>query len=325
LDLTQRVRDYPLQGSLLLFPIHSTFAPYVLAGVGWYTHVVDTLDTGKVMESTSTRKMGWHGGFGAEMKMGKHAGVHADYRYTMVHFGDGTGSASVTGGKAVAGTNAGTTGLASRLLPSYDGSMWTAGVTFYFAPLYHPAFKIIAPVRKKLAERKQRTIFNILGPLVNPAQPTHQLVGVFDQPLVAKFAEVLRLLGLKHALIVHGDGLDELSTMGVNTVGEVWHGRVELTERDFRVPPTLWRGMPVKLAELAGGDPVTNAGIVHDILAGEDRGPKRDIVLLNAAAALVVAEVADSFEQGWTRAAELIDSGGAMEKLNRFVATSNRA
>jgi hypothetical protein len=132
LDLTERVRDYPLQGSLLLFPIHSTFAPYVLGGVGWYTHVVDTLETGKVMTSTSMRKMGYHGGFGAEMKMGKHAGVHADYRYTMVHFGDGTGSASLTAGKAVAGTNTGTTGLASRLLPSYDGSMWTAGVTFYF-------------------------------------------------------------------------------------------------------------------------------------------------------------------------------------------------
>jgi hypothetical protein len=132
LDLTQRVRDYPLQGSLLLFPIHSTFAPYVLGGVGWYTHVVDTMATGKVTESMSTRKMGYHGGVGAEMKMGRHAGVHADYRYTMVHFGDGTGSAGLTGGKAVTGTNTGTTGLASRFLPSYDGSMWTAGVTFYF-------------------------------------------------------------------------------------------------------------------------------------------------------------------------------------------------
>lgn len=91
-DLTQRVRDYPLQGSLLLFPIRSTFAPYLLGGVGWYTHVVDTMATGKVVESSSTRKMGYHGGFGAEMKMGRHAGVHADYRYTMVHFGDGTGT-----------------------------------------------------------------------------------------------------------------------------------------------------------------------------------------------------------------------------------------
>ncbi len=197
-----------------------------------------------------------------------------------------------------------------------------AGVTFYFAPLYHPAFKAIAPVRKKLAERKQRTIFNILGPLVNPARPTHQLVGVFDRALVAKLAEVLRLLGLKHALVVHGDGLDEISTIGVNTVGEVWPDRVELTERDFRVPPTLWRGMPVKLEELAGGDPSTNAVIVRDILAGKDRGPKRDIVLLNAAAALVVAEIVNRFEEGWTRAAELIDSGAAAEKLARFVAAT---
>jgi opacity protein-like surface antigen len=127
-DLTQRVRDYPLQGSLLLFPIRTTFSPYVLGGVGWYTHAVDTMAAGKVLESASTRKMGYHGGFGAEMKMGRHAGVHADYRYTMVHFGDGTGAA---GGPA-AGTSAGTTGLASRIRPSYDGSMWTAGVTFYF-------------------------------------------------------------------------------------------------------------------------------------------------------------------------------------------------
>ncbi|HEX9367789.1 MAG TPA: outer membrane beta-barrel protein [Vicinamibacterales bacterium] len=132
LDLTQRVRDYPLQGSLLLFPVHSTFAPYVLGGVGWYTHVVDTMNTGKVTESTSTRKMGYHAGLGAEARMGRHAGVHADYRYTMVHFGDGTGSASLAGGKAVTGSSAGTTGLASRFLPSYDGSMWTGGVTFYF-------------------------------------------------------------------------------------------------------------------------------------------------------------------------------------------------
>ena len=118
LDLTQRVRDYPLQGSLLLFPLHSTFSPYVLGGIGWYTHVVDTMAVGKVLASDSSRRMGYHGGFGAEMKMGSHAGVHADYRYTMVHFGDGT--------------DGGTIGLASRFRPSYDGSMWTGGVTFYF-------------------------------------------------------------------------------------------------------------------------------------------------------------------------------------------------
>jgi len=200
----------------------------------------------------------------------------------------------------------------------------TAGVTFLLAPLYHPAFQVIAPVRKKLAERRQRTVFNVLGPLVNPARPTHQLVGVFDRTLVTRYAEVLRLLGLKHALVVHGDGLDELTLCGVNTVAEVWGGRVELTERDFRVPHTLWRGAEVKPEELAGGDPATNAQIVRDVLGGVDRGARRDIVLLNAGAALVVSNVADSFEQGWKRAAELIDSGAARLKLKQFVEATNR-
>ena len=200
----------------------------------------------------------------------------------------------------------------------------TSGVTFFFAPHYHPAFKAIAPVRKKLAERRQRTVFNILGPLVNPARPTHQLVGVFDRALVGRFAEVLRLLGLKHALVVHGDGLDELSTMGVNTMAELWSDRIEETERDFRVPHTLWRGATVKPEELFGGDPATNAGIVRDVLGGKDRGARRDIVLLNAAAALVVAEKATDFVSGWNLAAELIDSGAARDRLERFVDATNR-
>ena len=200
----------------------------------------------------------------------------------------------------------------------------TTGVTFLFAPHYHPAFKSIAPVRRKLAERKQRTVFNILGPLVNPARPTPQLVGVFERALVGKFAEVLRLLEVKHALVVHGDGLDELSTLGVNTMAELWAGRIEHTERDFRVPHTSWRGVVVKPEELFGGDAATNAGIVRDVLAGKDRSARRDIVLLNAAAALVVAEKMTDFANGWNAAAELIDSGAALEKLDRFVEATNR-
>ncbi len=200
----------------------------------------------------------------------------------------------------------------------------TAGVTFFFAPHYHPAFKTIAPVRRKLAERKQRTVFNILGPMVNPARPTHQLVGVFDRALVGKFAEVLRLLEVKHALVVHGDGLDELSTMGVNTMAELWAGRIEQTERDFRVPHTSWRGVTVKPGELIGGDAVMNAGIVREVLGGKDRGARRDIVLLNAAAALVVAEKVTDFASGWNLAVELIDSGAGLEKLDRFVEATNR-
>lgn len=118
--LTSRVHDYPLQGTLLFYPIHSTFSPYLLGGVGWYTHVVDTLAAGQVVASDSARKMGYHAGFGAELKIGAHAGVHADYRYTMIHFGDGTG------------TSTGTASLITGFKPSYDGSMWTTGVTFYF-------------------------------------------------------------------------------------------------------------------------------------------------------------------------------------------------
>ena len=115
-DLSHRVRDYPLQGSALFYPLHTTIAPYVLGGLGWYTHSVDSLTAGLVTTTTISRKMGYHAGFGGEMKLGKHTGVHADYRYTFIHFG----------------TDTGTGALASHLLPSYDGSMWTAGVTFYF-------------------------------------------------------------------------------------------------------------------------------------------------------------------------------------------------
>jgi opacity protein-like surface antigen len=117
-NLNTRVKDYPLQGSLLFSPIHSTFSPYLLGGIGWYTHVVDTLTAGEVTATASARTMGYHAGFGAELKLGGHAGIHADYRYTMLHFGDGT--------------DEGTAGLVNRFKPSYDGSMWTAGFTFYF-------------------------------------------------------------------------------------------------------------------------------------------------------------------------------------------------
>jgi anthranilate phosphoribosyltransferase len=198
------------------------------------------------------------------------------------------------------------------------------GVTFFFAPAYHPSFKQIGSVRRLLAERKQRTVFNILGPLVNPARPTHQIIGIFDGALVGRYAEVLRLIGLKRAMVVHGDGLDEFSTMGVNTVAELWGGRIEETLRDFRVPQSEFRVMAVKPAELMGGDPSANAQIVREVLSGKHRGPRRDIVLLNAAAALVVSESARDFGEGWRRAAELIDSGAAMKKLEQFVAATNR-
>jgi anthranilate phosphoribosyltransferase len=184
------------------------------------------------------------------------------------------------------------------------------GLTFLFAPLYHPAFKAIAPVRKKLAERKQRTIFNVLGPLVNPARPTHQLIGVFDPALVPKFADVLRILGLRRFLVVHGDGLDELTPFGPNILSPA-----------IKLPAFASAAHP----DIAGGDPATNAQIIRDILAGKDRGARREVVLLNAAAALLVAEVVNDIEQGLRRAAELMDTGAAMERLRRFVEASNRS
>ena len=199
------------------------------------------------------------------------------------------------------------------------------GATFFFAPLYHPVFKQVAGVRQLLAERKQRTVFNILGPLVNPARPTHQIVGIFDRALVARYAEVLRLLGVQRAFVVHGDGLDEFSTMGLNTVAELWAGRIEVTERDYHIPHTEPRLMTIKPEELAGGDPAFSAQLLRDVLGGKNRGPCRDIVLLNTAAALVVTDQADDFLHGWRRAAELIDSGAAIARLDRFVAETQRA
>jgi hypothetical protein len=121
LDLTQRVTDYPIQASLLIFPVRSRLSPYVLAGFGWYTHKIEDLVDGDVTASTSVRKTGYHAGFGAEIALGRHAGVHADYRYTFLHFGDSADS-----------PDTGPSSLASRLIPSYDGSMWTAGFTVYF-------------------------------------------------------------------------------------------------------------------------------------------------------------------------------------------------
>lgn len=185
-----------------------------------------------------------------------------------------------------------------------------AGVAFLFAPVFHPAFKVLAPVRKKLA---QRTIFNILGPLLNPARPTHQLVGVFDRSLVPTFAEVLRLTGMVRALVVHGEGMDEFSLDGLNTVAELRDGRIQKSELRMQSDE----------GDLSGGDAAANAKIVRDILGGKERGSKREIVLLNAGAALMVAGVVESIDDGRERAGELIDTGAAAEKLARFVEACN--
>jgi anthranilate phosphoribosyltransferase len=194
---------------------------------------------------------------------------------------------------------------------------------FFFAPKYHPAFREIAAARKLCAARGQRTIFNFLGPLLNPARPAAQLVGVPRPELCRPIAEVLQLLGARRGMVVSGtvpagdatSHLDELSTLGDSCVAEFYQ------ERGFCVSTLSPREYPVRpavLADLAGGDRQANAEIVRGLLRGRDRGPKRDAVLLNSAAALFVAEKAGSLAAGWEMAVELVDSGRALGKLEEL-------
>jgi anthranilate phosphoribosyltransferase len=199
---------------------------------------------------------------------------------------------------------------------------------FFFAPNYHPAFKHIAPARKLCAGRGQRTIFNFLGPLLNPARPTAQLIGVPQPQLCEPIARVLQSLGVRRGMVVSGkvpdvagqassapDGggfLDELSTLGENTIAEFYQ------ERGFISSVMLCNHFglqPATLADLIGSDRNANAEIVRRILRGDERGPKRDAVLLNAGAALLVADRVRTLTTGWDLAAALIDGGQAGRKL----------
>jgi len=188
---------------------------------------------------------------------------------------------------------------------------------FFFAPHYHPIFKHISPARKICADRGQRTIFNLLGPLLNPARPSAMLLGVPRPELCEPFAHALQSLGVRRAMVVCGNipaagFLDELSTLGENTIAEFYQ------ERGFTVStmlPDQFPLQPAALADLLGGDKNINANIVRDILSGRERGPKRDAVLLNAAAALFVAGKTKSLTDGWELAGTTIDDGQAGAKL----------
>jgi anthranilate phosphoribosyltransferase len=188
---------------------------------------------------------------------------------------------------------------------------------FFFAPNYHPAFKNISPARKICADRGQRTIFNLLGPLLNPARPSAMLMGVPRPELCEPLAQVLQSLGVRRAMVVCGkvsaaSFLDELSMLGENTIAEFYQ------ERGFTVSTASPEQFPLQsatLADLLGGDKNVNAKIVREILSGQERGPKRDAVLLNAAAALFVAGKTKSQAEGWDLAGETIDSGRASAKL----------
>jgi len=188
---------------------------------------------------------------------------------------------------------------------------------FFFAPNYHPAFQHIGSARKLCARRGQRTIFNFLGPLLNPARPSAMLVGVPQPELCEPLALVLQTLGVRRAMVVCGavsaaSHLDELSTLGTSTIAEFYQERGFATST---LSPEQFPLQPATLADLIGGDCRANAEIVRRILQGDERGPKRDAVLLNTAAALFVAGKAKSLAAGWDLAGETIDSGRAKAKL----------
>lgn len=193
------------------------------------------------------------------------------------------------------------------------------GATFLFAPAYHPTFKAVGPARKLLAERGQRSLFNLMGPLLNPARPARQLVGVFSSGLPPVYAEILKRLGRSRAWIVHGRtedgrGMDEMSTLGPTLVHDLDAGSVT----DYEVTPESVGLKAARLDELKGGDAAENAGITKAILSGEDRGPRRDVVLLNVAGALVVSGLVPDLKSGWETAAGLIDSGHALRVLEAW-------
>lgn len=196
------------------------------------------------------------------------------------------------------------------------GMLEEAGAVFLFAPRFHPAFKSVATARKILASRGSPSIFNMLGPLLNPSRPSFQLAGVFSEALMPLYADVLPGLQRDHAWVVHGRTgdagvMDEISTLGPTLVTEVREAEVvrrELQPVDLGVPSG-------DIGELRGGDTARNAAILEDILAGRRHGAARDIVLVNAAAALRVAGVAGDWQEALARAGEAIDSGRAQHVL----------
>jgi len=194
-------------------------------------------------------------------------------------------------------------------------AMREAGIGFLMAPKYHSAMRHVGPTRVELG---MRTIFNLLGPISNPAGAKRQLVGVFAAAWVRPIAEVLGKLGSERAWVVHGDGLDELTTTGISFVAELNNGKVET----FEVTPEQAGLKRAALAALKGGEPAENAAKLRAILAGEE-GPVTDIVLLNAAAALIIAGKAADLRAGVALAAKSIQSGAAKRALDKLVAITS--
>lgn len=200
-----------------------------------------------------------------------------------------------------------------------EASLEKAGVAFLFAQAHHGAVRHVGPARKTLGVR---TIFNLLGPLSNPAGARRQLLGVFDRKWLVPMAEALKALGAEAAMIVHGgDGLDEITTTDLTYIAELkTDGRIE----EYTVTPEDAGLLRADLEDLKGGDPQENAEAIRALLAGET-GPYRDIVLFNAAAALKLAGLASDLKDGVTQAAKSIDDGAAARALETLAATSHEA
>jgi len=191
-----------------------------------------------------------------------------------------------------------------------------AGIGFMFAPMFHPAMKYVQPVRKEL---DFRTVFNILGPLANPAFATAQVMGVPDESLMPTIAQTLGMLGVKHAMVVHSEGLDEISTMGPTRVLHLKNGQTT----GFTLDPSDYGIAKAEFETLQGGDSQANAALIKAILSGRDTGPRKGIVVVNAAAAIIVAGLADEFRQAIEIADESIASGKAGEALEKMITISN--
>ncbi len=200
-----------------------------------------------------------------------------------------------------------------------EACICTHGIGFMFAQKMHPVMGKAAPLRRELGIR---TIFNMLGPLCNPAGATRMVVGVYEARLTELYANALKALGVKHAMVVHGnDGLDEISCCETTRVTELKDGSL----RSYEIYPEMFLGESYDIADIAGGDPAQNAAILRSVVDGVERGAPRSVVLLNAAAACYVAGRAKDLAEGIGMAAESIDSGAAAAKLATLIAESRGA
>jgi anthranilate phosphoribosyltransferase len=192
-----------------------------------------------------------------------------------------------------------------------------ARIGFMFAPMFHPAMKFVQPIRKSLGFR---TVFNILGPLANPAGVKRQVLGVADEKLMPLVAEALKLLGAEYAMVVHAGGMDEISTITPTKILELQGGRIvtrDLDARDLGISPT-------NVKALQAPDAKAGAELIRNIVGGEEIGPCRDIVVLNAAAAIITGGLAEDFAEGIDLAQNAIAGGAAAESLDKLIAVSNK-